>query len=1034
MTQKDSISSLAVGSIFDGKYEIVSVIGAGGMGEVYKARHTHLGALRCIKVIKKSFSSDEGFRARFLREARLATKVHHPNVAIVHDFATAPDGSYYLVSEFIDGITLREWSTHNGRFPVGLAADIAVQALAGLHEIHRAGLVHRDISADNIMIKYDGERWRAKIIDLGIAKAIEAPAAEKTQVGLFVGNPRYASPEQLGDLAEGEEIDARADIYCFGVVFYEMIIGRPPFTSNSPQGYIAKHLKQPPPRLTEALPGSTWPSGLEPVLMKALQKHREDRYPSAKDFARSLQPFLSATSHTAQMDLRELLRDKTPTPPPPARITPAAGEEKSPEKKLPETKKPHSPVPADAKTTPAAPAASAAKPKTRQDEKTVALPRATHEPPIAETVRLDKLPTLSEIAKMEDAGSTGDLERLAVAFHDTTSIGKAAREALGRIRSRLAAREDAAWEDAVAAGTSAHWKTYVEQFFDSSRVAEARERLAEATAYEVAIKRDDVAGWDAYLEAHPSSYRFEDATARRIAAWRREVESALQAAHKSGKAEGYRAFLAKFPGTEQTREVERRIEELDAYERANAAADIDALSAFLDRWPSSDRAAAARARRDELQRIKAEKEAFERAAAVNTPAEWQRFLAEHPGGAHASQAGAELKRLEDAAFQSFVEAKNPDDADGFLSIFPTGARVQQVKRLAAEWREESAIAAEWSHAQELNTIDGYRAFVHARPMSRFAGEAQRRVDEFEALRAIEQAEASSDVKQIRQIAKKNASNATVATVANDAIKRVTERQTAREEEQQWESARRASTTKAVRKFIAQYPASRFLEEAEQLLTQAEEYEFAVAEKSVEGLAAFAARWPNTRLADEAQKKLAVLRERQAGRSVGGSSVFTSFDDVGVELDDRQRLVAIGGVAAAVIVVLVIGWLVISKKPDVADAARPSPAVTATNAGATSTASTPPVVQPGFGLLAIDSLPWANVTSVRDDAGKEWITGANLTPLALAVPPGRYTVSFARPDGRTTVATADVAAMQTANCVGEFSPIDPIDYFEDAGWR
>lgn len=306
-----SDSGLPIGTLLDGKYQILGVLGVGGMGEVYKAEHVHLDALRCIKVMKSALAADEGFRARFVREARTATRVHHPNVAVVHDFSVSAGGVSYLVSEFIDGLTLRQWIREHGRFDVGLAADIAIQVLSGLHEIHKLGLVHRDISSENIMVEYRDERWVAKIIDLGIAKALEAPAAEKTQVGFFVGNPRYSSPEQLGDLPDGEDIDGRSDLYSLGIVIYEMVVGDTPFTSKTPHGYILKHLRDEPRGLPEALPEEDWPPGFEPALMKALAKKRDQRYASAREFARCLQPFAAIGTSTHEVDIREFLTQST---------------------------------------------------------------------------------------------------------------------------------------------------------------------------------------------------------------------------------------------------------------------------------------------------------------------------------------------------------------------------------------------------------------------------------------------------------------------------------------------------------------------------------------------------------------------------------------------------------------------------------------------------------------------------------------------------------------------------------------------------
>jgi serine/threonine protein kinase len=155
----------------DGKYQILSRLGIGGMGEVYKALHVHLNALRVIKLMRPNVASDPGANERFLREARLATRIHHPNVAALFDFSTIDDGSWYMVWEYIEGTNLHELIDSRGPLSPRYAATLAVQALMGLDAIHRAGIVHRDISPENLMITRDDEAAEhVKIIDLGIAK------------------------------------------------------------------------------------------------------------------------------------------------------------------------------------------------------------------------------------------------------------------------------------------------------------------------------------------------------------------------------------------------------------------------------------------------------------------------------------------------------------------------------------------------------------------------------------------------------------------------------------------------------------------------------------------------------------------------------------------------------------------------------------------------------------------------------------------------------------------------------------------------
>ena len=281
---------LVAGETLDGKYEIIEKIAEGGMGEVYKARHLHLDEIRIIKVTKPDPLGEGRDPRRFQEEARMATLVRHPNVAALYDFSRLLDGSYYMVWEFIDGVTLEEWMRQHGPLPVDQALDVARQILAGLSEIHTQGIVHRDLSPDNILVRpgRDG-RLVAKIIDLGIAKRVAAETLSMTGTGLFVGKLKYCSPEQAGALPEGVPLDGRSDLYSFGVVLYEMLAGRPPFESQTPEGYLGKHLhSSPPPLDTSRLPARSGPA-LSAIVRKALEKNREKRFASAREFAAALE-------------------------------------------------------------------------------------------------------------------------------------------------------------------------------------------------------------------------------------------------------------------------------------------------------------------------------------------------------------------------------------------------------------------------------------------------------------------------------------------------------------------------------------------------------------------------------------------------------------------------------------------------------------------------------------------------------------------------------------------------------------------------
>jgi len=273
----------------DGKYKIVERLGTGGMGEVYKVTHTYLGATRVIKVIRPQISDSEDAHERFLREARAATKIQNPYVATLHDFSALPDGSHYMVWEYIEGENLAQRIHARGTLPPRYAVHLAIQALVGLEAMHRAGIVHRDISPENLMITHEpGGEERVKIIDMGVAK-IEDATENVTRAGVFVGKLRYASPEHLGFLQEGEKIDARADLYSVGVVLYEMLTGRPPYEATSPHQYVMLHSRDThfkPLDLPANLPGG---SQLQTILAKSLERDRNKRYVSARDFAAALE-------------------------------------------------------------------------------------------------------------------------------------------------------------------------------------------------------------------------------------------------------------------------------------------------------------------------------------------------------------------------------------------------------------------------------------------------------------------------------------------------------------------------------------------------------------------------------------------------------------------------------------------------------------------------------------------------------------------------------------------------------------------------
>lgn len=278
--------------LLDGKYQIIDRLGVGGMGEIFKVRHIHLNELRVIKIMRPNVAQDDQGLQRFLQEARTSTMIKDKNLAMLYDFAQLEDGSYYMVWEFIDGTNIQKWIAQNGAMPSRLTVEIAIQALHGLEHLHSMGLIHRDISPENIMLSQDHHgKLMVKVIDFGIAKTMAEGEGGQglTQTGMFLGKLKYASPEQAGFLKENEHLDPRSDLYSFGIVMYEMLAGRAPFQATNPHGYILKHVTEKPAPISELNPAVKVPPSLEQIIMRSLEKNRDQRYATAGEFAEALE-------------------------------------------------------------------------------------------------------------------------------------------------------------------------------------------------------------------------------------------------------------------------------------------------------------------------------------------------------------------------------------------------------------------------------------------------------------------------------------------------------------------------------------------------------------------------------------------------------------------------------------------------------------------------------------------------------------------------------------------------------------------------
>ena len=278
-----------------GPYEIVAPLGAGGMGEVYRAHDSRLGREVAVKVLPHGFSVDEERLRRFEQEARAAGALNHPNILGIHDIGTH-DGAPYVVSELLEGETLRA-RIGDSPLPQRKAIDYATQIAKGLAAAHERGIVHRDLKPDNLFVTRDG---RVKILDFGLAKIAEPPGGEsetklaaagapQTSAGTTLGTVGYMSPEQV----RGQNVDHRSDIFSFGVVLYEMLTGRRAFQGDSAVETMNAILKEDP--KIAANGGPALPPGLDRIVLHCLEKSPDERFQSARDVAFDIEA-LSGTS------------------------------------------------------------------------------------------------------------------------------------------------------------------------------------------------------------------------------------------------------------------------------------------------------------------------------------------------------------------------------------------------------------------------------------------------------------------------------------------------------------------------------------------------------------------------------------------------------------------------------------------------------------------------------------------------------------------------------------------------------------------
>ncbi len=287
---------LETGCILDNKYQLDELIGEGGMGQVYRATHIHIGTQFAVKVLKQDLVSDPSSVERFRREARAAAQIRHPNAVQVTDFGVDREsGMVYLVMELLDGISLRTRLSQKERLSPEEIMLILAQVCSALHVAHSKGIVHRDIKPDNIFLSHsDAAPFTVKVLDFGLAKlkkAIDETASSITQTGTLLGTPCYMSPEQC----MAEPLDTRSDIYSLGVVIYQMFVGTVPFPGPGISKILMQHCQFPPPKPRRKVPDL--PVVVETVILRALEKEPANRQQTMEELFFQLETAFAQTDY-----------------------------------------------------------------------------------------------------------------------------------------------------------------------------------------------------------------------------------------------------------------------------------------------------------------------------------------------------------------------------------------------------------------------------------------------------------------------------------------------------------------------------------------------------------------------------------------------------------------------------------------------------------------------------------------------------------------------------------------------------------------
>lgn len=1036
-------------ALVEGKYDVVAKLREGGMGAIYKVRHRLLDEIRIIKVMRQGVFADAEMRRRFLEEAKTATRLKHPNICTIHDFAMDQEGTAYLVMEFIDGVTLGELLRSQGSPGLALSLEIVRQTLRALAYLHRKGVVHRDIAPDNLMLASDEDGDpRVKLIDLGIAKVLDRQS-EMTSSGVFLGKVHYASPEQFGVLAHGETIDGRSDLYSLGLVLYELLTEKKAFAGDTPLQLMRAHVSQEPLPFSESDPKGRIPDAVQDAVLKALQKNREHRFQSAEEFSRKIDELLknlpvSLEPGTGEELIKTVRLTRLPASDP---VTPGV---------LDELNRPFL-----GKTTPA-------------PSRPLEL--------VADTLHATAL--LNQIAERELQRDLPGLQRILSECDPGSELERAVQNAINSVRRREEdeqARDEADWLQAIDAYSEAAWKRYLELHPHSERSEEARGRLEEVLAFQKVIEEDTVPPWESFLVRWPKGH-FRQSAEDRLRELRTKAEKALEEAAwaravASASEEGWRGYLAAHPSTQRSVEARNRLEEALEFQKVSQVDTAAAWQSFLSRSPEGafqQRAGArlheiqeeterrreeedwARAegensveawttflaahlespRREQAQTGLAEATDYHRAQERNSLEEWQRFAVRWPKSRYCPEIAARVAaHREQKAYEEAVAAKTAQAFEHFLKAYP-GARNRKIaEALLAETRRfEAARVAGQEALQE---------FLREFPEGIHGGEARRVAEELRQqslLERIAEAEKAGELEVLRRLAGETPATSQLGEGAREAVDRLEKRQQKEREEADWRTAEGLDTSDAWRSFLTSHGRSARVPEARRRLRAAERLEDeqrrtarkeekawqrAESADTEKGWERFLAAYSSSKRGELAGEALSRLRAAAADvaevtrRAAAEQAVLAEavpapqiLQQVRVDshLPGRRRRFGIRLAIASILAAAVVAGILYYNRP----VPEPVPR----------------------GSLAVNVVPWARVVSVEDKAGKNLLAGREeFTPMSLDLAPGRYTIRLANPNfpGRDIALSAEVVRGKRTESTGRFEAIDVSSYFADQGW-